>query len=453
MIFQFVKTNILSKKLRNFLAIFSIAISVMLIISIQNVTEQLNSNIVKNASYYDIIVGAPGSETELILSTLFYYDSPRANIDIDYYENLKKDIRLKSVVPIGMGDNYAGYKMIGTSTNFFEDTKNYTLKEGKIFGDEEGEVVLGSTAAKMTGLKIGDTFHSSHGLIESSANEEHHHENLEYKVVGILEPTRTPNDTVIFTAIENLWHVHGLDHAHEEGEDHDHEEGEEHDHEEGHEHVEGEVHEDEHEEGETHEEKETVSIKSHSTKSDITAGDPSKLITALLIRSKGLSEQFVVSNELGKDSNIQVLNPTASLRKLMNTLDIGGVIVTIVAYISVVLAAIMLFTTMLSSSLEKMKDISILRALGANRKTVFSIILLEAMVIAIVGAVIGFIIAHLGIMLLGNFTAAKFGLDISGFMLAKGELVAILITIILSLLAGMVPGMMVYKADATKYIK
>ena len=80
MVFQFVKTNILSKKLRNFLAIFSIAISVILIIAVQNITEQLNSNILKNASYYDIIVGSAGSETQLILSTLFYYDSPIANI-------------------------------------------------------------------------------------------------------------------------------------------------------------------------------------------------------------------------------------------------------------------------------------------------------------------------------------------------------------------------------------
>lgn len=425
MIFQFVKTNILSKKLRNFLAIFSIAVSVILIIAVQNITEQLSSNIISNASYYDIIVGAPGSETQLILNTIFYYDSPIANIDISYYENLQNDIRIKSVVPIGMGDNYDGYRLIGTKANFFEDTSNYKFREGDVF-KEKGDVVLGSTVAKVTGLKIGDTFLSEHGLTGAGAGEEAHEHDLEYKVVGILETTRTPNDTVIFTDIENLWSAHGLTY----GTNHEHNSGDE-----------------------VAEEQSTSKYTHGSNSSEYEDADTTKLITALLIRSKGLSEQFLLTNDLSKDSNIQALNPTATLRKLLNTLNIGGVIVTIVAYVAVVLSIIMLFTTMLSSSFEKLKDISILRALGANRKTVFEIILLEALIIALIGAVIGFVIAHIAIGILGSFTATAYGLSISTFYMAKGEILALFITIIMSIIAGIIPGITAYKVDATKYIK
>ena len=418
MVFQFVKTNILSKKLRNFLAIFSIAVSVILIIAVQNITEQLNSNILKNASYYDIIVGSAGSETQLILSTLFYYDSPIANIDISYYEDLQKDFRVKSVVPIGMGDNYAGYRIIGTKQNFFTDTENYKIKEGNIFSGER-EVVLGSTVAKVTGLKLGDTFASVHGLTEIAGESTHNHDDFKYTVVGILEPTKTPNDTVIFTDIENLWHAHGLHHNEDDND-----------------------------------EKEVAQIKTHGTASTESYNENSSaLITALLVRSKGLNEQFLLTNELEKDSTIQAINPAAVLRKLLNTLDVGGIIVTVVAAIAVVLSIIMLFTTMLSSSLEKIKDLSILRALGANRKTVFAIILLEALIIAIIGAVIGFVIAHLSIGVLGIYTASNFGLDVSAWYIAKGEIISILLTMLLSLLAGIIPGIMVYKVDATKYIK
>lgn len=425
MIFQFVKTNILSKKLRNFLAIFSIAISVILIISVQNVTEQLNSNIKKNASYYDVIVGAPGSETQLILSTLFYYDSPIANIDISYYEDLQKDIRVKEVVPVGMGDNYSGYRIIGTKDTFFSNSDNYKLKEGKLF-ENEGEVVLGSTVAKVTGLKLGDTFKSSHGLTEAGETSTHKHEDFAYTVVGILEPTKTPNDTVLFTDIENLWHVHGL-HEHDEDET-----------------VES---------GEAATSDNTTPKFSHGSDSNSVETNSTSLITALLVRSKGLSEQFLLTNELGKDSNIQAINPTETLRKLLNTLDIGSIIVTIVAYIAVGLSVIMLFTTMLSSSLEKMKDLSILRALGANRKTVFSIVLLEALIIAIIGAVLGFLVAHIGVGILGNITATNYGIDISAFNIADGEILALVLTIGMSVLAGTIPGIMVYKADATKFIR
>lgn len=427
MIFQFVKTSILSKKLRNFLAVFSIAISVILIIAVENITEQLDSNIIKNASYYDVIVGAPGSETQLILNTIFYYDNPIANIDISYYEDLQKDIKVKSVVPIGMGDNYSNYRIIGTSTAFFEDTDSYHFSEGGIFV-EEGDAVLGSTVAKVTGLKIGDTFVSSHGLSEAGESG-HSHDDFSYKVVGILEQTKTPNDTVIFTDIKNLWEVHGLHHDHDEEDEHE----EEHDHEAG---------------------ERTITVSSHGTSEELGASvDSTKLITALLVRSKGLSEQFMLLNELKNDVNIQAINPTATLRKLLNTLDIGGIIVKIVAYIAVVLSVIMLFTTMLSSSLEKMKDISILRALGASRRTVFQIILLEALIIAITGAVLGFVIAHIAIGILGNYTASTYGLDASAFYFAPGEGIAVLATMFLSLIAGVIPGMMAYKADATKYIR
>ena len=84
MILQFVKTNILSKKLRNFLTIFSILVSVMLIISVQNLTTQLKSNVIENAGVYDILVGAPGSSIQLVLNTIFYYDAPIENINIEY---------------------------------------------------------------------------------------------------------------------------------------------------------------------------------------------------------------------------------------------------------------------------------------------------------------------------------------------------------------------------------
>ena len=99
MILQFVKTNILSKKLRNFLTIFSILVSVMLIISVGNLMYQLKNNVIENAGTYDVLVGAPGSETQLVLSSMFYYDSPIANINIKYFANIFKYCYIRSVFP------------------------------------------------------------------------------------------------------------------------------------------------------------------------------------------------------------------------------------------------------------------------------------------------------------------------------------------------------------------
>ncbi len=409
MILQFVKTNILSKKLRNFLTIFSILVSVMLIISVQNLTTQLKSNVIENAGAYDILVGAPGSSIQLVLNTIFYYDAPIANINIEYYESLQKDSRVANVVPIGMGDNYNGYKIIGTSNDFFTD--KYKLKSGELFKNN-GEAVIGSTVAKITGLKVGDKFSGMHGLTEEGG---HAHADFQYTVVGVLEQTKTPSDTVIYTDIESLWTVHGLEHN-EHNENDDMEMDDEHD----------------------------ESMHGNSSEN---------LITALLVKTTSLSNQVMVTNDLNKNNDIQAINPAATLRKLLVMLNAGEIVVTLVAYVSIFLSIIVLFTTMLSASIERRKDISILRALGANRKTVFKTILLETLIIAIIGAVLGFIVAHIAIGILGNYTAVNYGINISGFSVQIAEVFVLLGAVVLSIVAGMIPAVMVYKTDATKYLK
>lgn len=409
MILQFVKTNILSKKLRNFLTIFSILVSVMLIISVQNLTTQLKSNVIENAGVYDILVGAPGSSIQLVLNTIFYYDAPIANINIEYYESLQKDSRVANVVPIGMGDNYNGYKIIGTSNDFFTD--KYKLKSGELFKNN-GEAVIGSTVAKITGLKVGDKFSGMHGLTEEGG---HAHGDFQYTVVGVLEQTKTPSDTVIYTDIESLWTVHGLEHnEHDENDDMEMD--------------------DEHDES------------MHGNSSE-------NLITALLVKTTSLSNQVMVTNDLNKNNDIQAINPAATLRKLLVMLNAGEIVVTLVAYVSIFLSIIVLFTTMLSASIERRKDISILRALGANRKTVFKTILLETLIIAIIGAVLGFVVAHIAIGILGNYTAVNYGINISGFSVQIAEVFVLLGAVVLSIVAGMIPAVMVYKTDATKYLK
>lgn len=409
MILQFVKTNILSKKLRNFLTIFSILVSVMLIISVQNLTTQLKSNVIENAGVYDILVGAPGSSIQLVLNTIFYYDAPIANINIEYYESLQKDSRVANVVPIGMGDNYNGYKIIGTSNDFFTD--KYKLKSGELFKNN-GEAVIGSTVAKITGLKVGDKFSGMHGLTEEGG---HAHADFQYTVVGVLEQTKTPSDTVIYTDIESLWTVHGLEHN-------------------------------EHNENDDMEMDDEHNKSMHGNSSE-------NLITALLVKTTSLSNQVMVTNDLNKNNDIQAINPAATLRKLLVMLNAGEIVVTLVAYVSIFLSIIVLFTTMLSASIERRKDISILRALGANRKTVFKTILLETLIIAIIGAVLGFIVAHIAIGILGNYTAVNYGINISGFSVQIAEVFVLLGAVVLSIVAGMIPAVMVYKTDATKYLK
>ncbi len=439
MIFQFVKTNILSKKLKNFLTIFAIMISLLLIICILNISNQLVNNVENQTKEYDLIVGKTGSSIGLALNTIFYYGVPEGNIDISYYEDLQNNKYVKKIVPIGMGDNYRGCKIIGTTPNYFSGDL-YELAEGRYIQDE-CEVVLGSTVAKKGNMKIGDKFKSVHGLGGATEEidedgDEHHHHDFEYTVVGILKPTNTPNDTVLFTTIETLWHAHGL-HEDESGEHH-HDEDEEHEHEE-------EEHEEEHEEEEVH---------SHAI-SNVPGSEEevTSLITGLLIRANDMSAQTMLYNDLSKDSNIQVIIPNQALREFLNYIKIFTVVIALIASVSVIISIIMLFITMLTSSIEQRKDTSILRALGASRKVIFLINICQMLILALIGVILGCIVSHIVIALIGNYIVTNYGIYMSGWVFLKEELFAMLITIALALLAGIIPAMMVYKTDATKYLK
>ena len=438
MIFQFVKTNILSKKLKNFLTIFAIMISLLLIICIQNISNQLVSNVENQTKEYDLIVGKTGSGIGLALNSIFFYGVPEGNIDISYYESLQHNKYVKKVVPIGMGDSYRNHKIIGTTQGYFSGDL-FEFKEGNCFEDEF-EIVLGSTIAKQGGLKIGDKFKSTHGFSESvdieEEGEEHHHHDADYTVVGILEPTNTPNDTVLFTSIETLWHVHGLHHDEDESGEHVHEEEEEHEHEEEHE-------EEEHEE-----------VHSHGQGGNSSEDhDSTELITALLIRANDMSSQTMLYNDLSKDEKIQTIIPNQALREFLNYIKIFTIVITLIASVSVIISIIMLFITMLTSSIEQRKDTSILRALGASRGVVFKINIVQMLILAIIGVVLGCALAHIVIACIGNYIVTEYGIFMSGLVFQKEELIAMGITILLALLAGIIPAMMVYKTDATKYLK
>ena len=440
MIFQFVKTNILSKKLKNFLTIFAIMISLLLIICIQNISNQLVNNVENQTKEYDLIVGKTGSGIGLALNSIFFYGVPEGNIDISYYEDLQHNKYIKKIVPIGMGDSYRNHKIIGTTSDYFSGDL-FNLAEGKIFGDEF-EVVLGSTIAKQGGLKIGDKFKSTHGFseqvdLDEDGEEEHHHHDIDYTVVGILEPTNTPNDTVLFTSIETLWHVHGLHHDEDESGEHIHDEDEEH----------------EHEEEPEEEQKEEVHSHGQGSSSSSEEMNSTGLITALLIRAQDMSSQTMLYNNLSKDEHIQTIIPNQALREFLNYIKIFTVVITLIASVSVIISIIMLFITMLTSSIEQGKDTSILRALGASRGVVFKINIVQMLILAVIGVILGCILAHIVIGAIGSYIVTEYGLYMSGLVFQKEELIAMGITILLALIAGIIPAMMVYKTDATKYLK
>src|SRR5690606_16500707 len=223
--------NIWFKPLNTTLSIILLTASVAIISLLILLQQQFENKFSKNIEGVDLVMGAQGSPLQLILSAVYQLDSPTGNINYKEAEVWMKHPFVETAIPLAFGDNYLGYKIVGTTEDYITKFDG-KFAQGKIF-EKNFEVVVGAKIAQNLGMKIGDEFFGSHG--ESQA-EEHVHDNYAYKIVGILEPTDKVIDNLILCTIESVWAVHDdhhHDHSEAENHHHDHDEGEhhhEHDH-------------------------------------------------------------------------------------------------------------------------------------------------------------------------------------------------------------------------------
>ena len=202
MLLKLVWNKIWHKRLSSFLCILLMGIGVAIISLIGNLSKQLEGNFTKSISGIDMVVGAKGSPLQLILSSIFHIDSPTGNVPLDEVEKIEANPLVKQLIPMSFGDNYKGYRIIGTNQDFIHHYKA-ELASGKLF-EETMEVVIGSTIAANLSLKKDDQLQSSHGLdAEGEAHEEQ-----KYSVVGILKPTGSIIDKLIICNLSSIWDIH-----------------------------------------------------------------------------------------------------------------------------------------------------------------------------------------------------------------------------------------------------
>jgi len=219
--------NLKSKPFYTFLSIIILALSITLLLGIQQLKTSFKYQMENNLGDIDLVVGAKGSPLQLVLASILHLDNPTGNINYEDAEKLGKNPLIKSAVPISYGDNYKGFRIVGTTDEFYS-FYNAELEQGNMVQNAL-EVVIGNTIAKQLNIKIGDTFLSSHGFVENTIDV---HDDL-FTVVGILKPTQKVIDRLIITNLQSVWDVHDHDdHDEHEGEhdNHDDHDKEEHKH-------------------------------------------------------------------------------------------------------------------------------------------------------------------------------------------------------------------------------
>jgi putative ABC transport system permease protein len=414
--FQIAWGYVWSRKFITSLTIFSVALGVALISSVLTLRQETERRFVEEGQAFDAVIGAKGSPLQLVLSAVYYMDSPVGNIAWDEYERVLNHEWVTAAFPVSMGDTFRNARIVGTTPDLFdhtwtspssgEVTRPFTLAEGRIF-EKPFEAVVGNFAASSIGLSIGDQFVGSHG--------DEDHADTPYTVVGIFEPSGTPNDHAIFCDLESVW----LSHPHEDEEGESEEAHDDHDH----------AHHDHDDHGHDHERRE---------------------ITAVLVNLGSPAWRFKFRDEF-KDSAAQAAVPVMEIQKMYSTfLSTVQTILMAVAYLVVVVASISIMVGLYLSIQMRRRDLAVMRALGAGAGDIFGAVTMEAGFVTILGVALGWLLGNVGTWFLSFYLTHEYGLTIRSFTLSFAEIRAFSAVLLVGYLAGVLPAVQAYRRDVAR---
>ena len=196
------RRNVLDRPLETGLSVLLLAFGVGIISLMFLMQRSLTEDLDRNIKDIDLVLGANGSPLQLILANVYHVDVPTGNIP---YEAAKKVMRhpyISEAIPLAYGDNYELFRIVGTESSYAEHY-GAEVATGKMF-EAPFDVTVGAEVAAKTGLSLGDTFYSAHGLTDGTDV----HRDKAYKVVGIFAATGSVIDQLLLTPIASVWGVH-----------------------------------------------------------------------------------------------------------------------------------------------------------------------------------------------------------------------------------------------------
>lgn len=418
--------NLINKPLSLLMSTILFALGVGLVSLIMLLNRQLDQQFERNLEGIDMVIGAKGSPLQLVLSSIYHLDAPTGNIHIAEAKAFLRPEHplINRAIPLSLGDSYQGFRIVGTTPNII-DHYQAELGEGKIWAAPL-EVTIGSRVAEKEGLKIGDQFYSTHGL---DINEDLEHDDADaFKVVGILQPSGTVIDQLILTANESIWEVH--DHAGPVAAEPAVEDAEA-------EHEEGEVH----EEGSAHDHSEVPADLPLHEQVD-------RDITAILVNFKARNAMTLnLPRTINENTNLMAANPSYEISKLFDQLGLGEQVLKWLAYIIIGVSFLSIFISLYSSLKDRKYELAIMRTLGASPGKLFRLIIFEGLLLAILGFLMGILLSHIGIELIGRFVKSADRYGFTGKTFLAGEAWLFAGAIFVGLLAAVIPAWQARQTD------
>jgi len=447
--------SIRQRALASSLTALSVALGVALMVTVLVMHGVIFNTFNQPATGYDLIVGAKGSPLQLVLNTIFHLGKPIENIPYTYYKELKQNPRIEAAIPVALGDTtqQGGFRIMGTIPEFFGveymPGRKFGVYENGRYFERPFESVIGASVAKANGWDIGSTFKPVHG-VDDGSGEAHVHDE-EFTIVGVLGPTGTPNDKAVYVHLDGFYMISGHEKPADEaaakaeaikkmlGEDsHDS-------------HEEAEAHSDEHSDDAHADDDHGHDGHDHHGHHHGPIPDEQKEVTAILVRTKNPIITPQLQGLINDRPEAQAAVPTQQIALLFSTfIDNVQLMLLVLITLIIIVSGVGIFVSIYNSMADRRKEIAIMRALGARRGSVFSIILAESVLLCVGGGILGVLLGHGLIFAATPFIESRTSVMLNPWAFDIYELVLIPALVVLASLVGMVPGMTAYRTDVAK---
>jgi putative ABC transport system permease protein len=392
-----------------------VAISVAVLLTLLSLREAGLKSFRRGLGNAHLVLSAEGSPLSTVLNAIFYVHPPRNAIPMSVVEEISASFPWAWAIPTQLGDSYVGFPVLAVGEGYFENVEPvaghpWALARGA-WPTSPFHVVLGSEVARRTQLLIGDHIHLSHG----SQEDGHVHEEMSFDVVGILAPSQSQHDRVVFSSLEGSWLIHAIDRRHAAG------------------------------------------LEEPKTPEDLLEED--RLVTGVLLRlptranrssSAALQQMHDV---LRRDDRVTVASPAAQIDRLWTIISGIDVIFLAMAGAVLVSSCIAIMLSLWTSMELRRRQLAILRVLGASKGRVLGLVLSESLVMGFIGAAAG-----IGLAWAGGFAAAaalqvRTGVRIEPHLDLRYTLAVAAAAVILAALAGVGPAIRAYRTNVAHHLR
>ncbi|WP_088330714.1 ABC transporter permease [Lacimicrobium sp. SS2-24] len=437
MLISLAKASLFSRRLTVLLTVISIAVSTFIILGVDHLKNEMKTSFSRTVSGVDLIVGARTGPTNLLLYSVFRIGNPTNNISWSSYQQLKTSPEVAWTVPISLGDSHKGYRVMGTTAEYFEHFKYgqsqpLKLQRGGVF-ETTMQAVVGAEVAARLGYKVGDEIVISHGTGDVSFT---HHDAHPFTVSGILAATGTPVDQTVHVSLGAIEAIHqqparpsltrGLS-SKPAPEEHQHDHGPSHDHD--HDHDQHDTAPSQTNHSGEHEELEPESV--------------SAVLVGLTSRIGVLTFQRKV-NQYEQEALLGII-PGVALSQLWQMMGMVERALALIALLVLIASMLGMTTMLLASMREREREIAVLRAIGAHASFVVLIIELEAILIALSGAVLGYLVLAAVLVGLDGWLVSQYGLFISALPFSLSTLGYLGLIVLLAAVLALIPAWLSYR--------